>query len=291
MRGIPHAIFAPRCRFFARYSGVGVQTGDVFHVHGTLSRGAMTFIAPPAHRSAPPHAAAPDEERRLLVRASLPVSPAAVLSAGRLRRTFVRRVVRGAGLRQGGSMYLTEEVHTARPASRRVRVVTLPSSRQLARQLLVTVRAADVLLRQAIRLPDRHQWSVDIERVEAAGGPLAAWDSHVTFRIAKGFAPTVDADTRAGDPDQVAVDIRLFLPEQAYMGEQRVGIFGRRHGNRFGATLSVTAGSRWGGRRNECIPPAGRHVHGDTLEALVDTVAGIVNAALLAAGHSQPGGS
>ncbi|MFP3561054.1 hypothetical protein SB861_62285, partial [Paraburkholderia sp. SIMBA_049] len=88
------------------------------------------------------------------------------------------------------------------------------------------------------------------------------------------------ANTRAGDPDQVAVEIRLFLPEQAYMGEQRVGIFGRRHGNRFGATLSVTAGSQWGGRRNECVPPAGRHVHGDTLEALVDTVAGIVNAAL-----------
>jgi len=50
-------------------------------------------------------------------------------------------------------------------------------------------------------------------------------------------------------------------------------------------------GGQWGGRRNECIPSAGRHVHGDTLEGLVDTVAGIVNAALLAAGHPRPGGS
>ncbi|RKU03971.1 hypothetical protein C7H84_06865 [Burkholderia sp. Nafp2/4-1b] len=188
-------------------------------------------------------------------------------------------------------MYLTEEVHTARQVSRRLRVVTLPSGPQLARQLLVTVRAADVLLRQAIRLPDRHQWSVDLERVDAAGGPLAAWDSHVTLRIAKVFEPSVDANARAGDPDQVTVEIRLSLPEQAYMGEQRVGIFGRRHGNRFGATLSVTAGSQWGARRNECIPPAGRHVHADTLEALVDTVAGIVNAALFAAGQPRPGGS
>ncbi|RQR29868.1 MULTISPECIES: hypothetical protein [unclassified Burkholderia] len=188
-------------------------------------------------------------------------------------------------------MYLTEKVHTVRPASGRLRAVTLPSGGQLARQLLVTVRTADVLLRQAIRVPDRHHWSVDIERVDAAGGPLAAWDSHVTLRIAKAFAPSVDANTRAGDPDQVAVDIRLFLPEQAYLGEQRVGIFGRRHGNRFGATLSVTAGSQWGGRRNECIPPNGRHVHGNTLEALVDTVAGIVNAAMLAAGHPRPGGA
>ncbi|KHK56536.1 hypothetical protein PI86_12745 [Burkholderia sp. A9] len=188
-------------------------------------------------------------------------------------------------------MYRTEEVRTARPASGRARGVTLPSGPQLARQLLMTVRAADVLLRQAIRLPDRHQWSVDIERVDAAGGPLAAWDSHVTLRIAKAFAPSVDANTRAGDPDQVAVEIRLFLPEQAYMGEQRVGIFGRRHGNRFGATLSATAGSQWGGRRHECIPPAGRHLHGDTLEALVDTVAAIVNAALLVAGQPRPGGS
>ncbi|WP_175855104.1 hypothetical protein [Burkholderia anthina] len=186
-------------------------------------------------------------------------------------------------------MYLTEDVRTARPAGRRVRVATLPSDGQLARQLRVTVRAADVLLRQAIRMPDRHQWSVDLERVDAAGGPLAAWDSHVTFRIARVFEPAVDANARAGDPDQVAVDIRLFLPEQAYLGERRVGIFGRRHGNRFGAMLSVTAGSQWGGRRNECIPPAGRHVHGDTLEALVDTVAGIVNAALLTAGHPRTG--
>ncbi|QTD93239.1 hypothetical protein [Burkholderia anthina] len=188
-------------------------------------------------------------------------------------------------------MYLTEEVRTARPAGRRVRVATLPSGRQLARQLMVTVRTADVLLRQAIRMPDRHQWSVDIERVEAAGGPLAAWDSHAMFRIARAFEPGIDANARAGDPDRIAVEIRLFLPEQAYLGEQCVGIFGRRHGNRFGATLSVTAGSQWGGRRNECIPPAGRHVRGDTLEALVDTVAGIVNAALPAAGHPRAGDS
>ncbi|RQR26820.1 hypothetical protein DIE23_28635 [Burkholderia sp. Bp9143] len=188
-------------------------------------------------------------------------------------------------------MYLTEVVPTVRPANGRVHVATLPSGTQLARQLRVTVRTADVLLRQAIRLPDRHQWSVDLDRVDAAGGPLAVWDSHVTLRIAKAFAPSVDANARAGDPDQVAVDIRLLLPEQAYLGEQRVGIFGRLHGNRFGATLSVTAGSQWGGRRKECIPPTGRHVHGGTLEALVDTVAGIVNAALLAAGHPRPRGS
>lgn len=188
-------------------------------------------------------------------------------------------------------MDLAEEVPAARPANGRARVAMLPSGTQLAQQLRVTVRAADVLLRQAIRLPERHHWSVDLERVDAAGGPLTAWDSHVTLRIAKAFASSVDANTRAGDPDQVAVDIRLLLPEQAYLGEQRVGIFGRRHGNRFGATLSVTAGTRWGGRRNECIPSTGRHVHGDTLEALVDTVAGIVNAALLAAVRPLPGGS
>ncbi|KVE05882.1 MULTISPECIES: hypothetical protein [Burkholderia] len=188
-------------------------------------------------------------------------------------------------------MYLTEEVRIARPAARRAHAAALPSGRQLARQLMVTVRAADVLLRQAIRVPDRHQWSVDAERVDAAGGPLAAWDSHVTFRIVKSLAPAFDADgdANAADPDQVAVEIRLFLPEQAYVAERRIGIFGRRHGQRFSATLSVTAGSQWGGRRSEHVPPAGRHVHGDTLEALVDTVAGIVNAALRAAGHGATG--
>ncbi|MPV61021.1 hypothetical protein CFB46_21085 [Burkholderia sp. HI2761] len=186
-------------------------------------------------------------------------------------------------------MYLTEEVRIARPAARRAHAAALPSGGQLARQLTVTVRAADVLLRQAIRVPDRHQWSVDAERVDAAGGPLAAWDSHVTFRIVKVFAPAFDAHACAADPDQVAVEIRLFLPEQAYVAERRIGIFGRRHGQRFSATLSVTAGSQWGGRRSERVPPAGRHVHGDTLEALVDTVAGIVNAALGTVGHGASG--
>ncbi|MCO8588465.1 hypothetical protein [Burkholderia multivorans] len=185
-------------------------------------------------------------------------------------------------------MYLTEEVHIARPVSRRARVEALPSGRQLARQIMMTVRAADVLLRQAIQVPDRHQWSVDTERVDAAGGPLAAWDSHVTFRVAKAFEPGVDANARAADPHQVAVEIRLFLPEQAYVAERRIGVFGRRHGNHFGATLSVTAGSQWGGRRLEFVPPPGRHVRGDTLEALVDAVAPIVNAALAMTGFGVP---
>jgi hypothetical protein len=188
-------------------------------------------------------------------------------------------------------MYLTEEVRTARPASRRARAAVLPSGRQLARQIMMTVRAADVLLRQTVHVPERHEWSVDIERVEAAGGPLAAWDSHVTFRIGKTCMSDVDANARAADPQQIAVEIRLFLPEQAYVGEQRIGVFGRRHGNRFGATMSVTAGSQWGGRRNEYVPPAVRHVHGDTLEALVDTVAAIVNTALRGAGYGLQGHS
>ncbi|VWB66374.1 hypothetical protein BPS26883_03135 [Burkholderia pseudomultivorans] len=181
-------------------------------------------------------------------------------------------------------MYLMEEVQVARPAARRAPAAALPSGRQLARQVMVTVRTADVLLRQAIRVPDHHQWSVDIERVDAAGGPLAAWDSYVTLRVAKAFAPGVDANARAGDPAQAAVEIRLSLPEQAYVSERRIGVFGRRHGHRFGATLSVVVGSQWGGRRTEHVPPAGRHVRGETLEALVDTVAGIVNAALGTAG-------
>lgn len=95
-------------------------------------------------------------------------------------------------------------------------------------------------------------------------------------------------NARAADPHQVAVEIRLFLPEQAYVAERRIGVFGRRHGNHFGATLSVTAGSQWGGRRVEFVPPPGRHVRGDTLEALVDAVAPIVNAALAMTGFGVP---
>ena len=72
-------------------------------------------------------------------------------------------------------MGLMEAVPVVRPESRRVRTASLPSGQQLARQLVTTVRVAEVLLHQAIVLPDRHQWSVDTERVDAAGGPLEAW--------------------------------------------------------------------------------------------------------------------
>ncbi|MEN2469069.1 hypothetical protein [Burkholderia sp. GS2Y] len=181
-------------------------------------------------------------------------------------------------------MYLTEEVRTARPASRRVRTASLPSSQQLARQLVTTVRVAEVLLHQAIVVPDGHQWSVDTERVDADGGPLAAWETCVTLRIGKVFAPAVSPAARVNDPGQVAVEIRLCLPEQAYLAERRVSIFGRRHGNRFGATLSVASGAQLGWQRVEHVAPEHLHVRGDTLEALVDAVAANVNAALGAAG-------
>ncbi|WP_321783761.1 hypothetical protein [Burkholderia pyrrocinia] len=181
-------------------------------------------------------------------------------------------------------MYLIEEVRTARPASRRVRTASLPSGQQLARQLMTTVRVAEVLLHQAIVVPDGHQWSVDTERVDADGGPLAAWERCVTLRIGKVFAPAVSPASRVNDPGQVAVEIRLCLPEQAYLDERRVSIFGRRHGKRYGAMLSVASGAQWGWQRAEHVAPEHAQVRGDTLEALVDAVAANVNAALTAAG-------
>lgn len=181
-------------------------------------------------------------------------------------------------------MYVPEEVHVARPASRRARTASLPSGQQLARQLLTTVRVAEVLLHQAIVLPPRHQWSVDTERVDAIGGPLEAWETCVAWRIGKTFGAAVSPAARVNDPGQVAVEIRLYLPEQAYVAERRVNIFGRRHGHRFGATLSVASGAQWGWQRAEHIAPEQRRVCGDTLEALVDAVAANVNAALAAAG-------
>ncbi|WP_069704406.1 hypothetical protein [Burkholderia seminalis] len=181
-------------------------------------------------------------------------------------------------------MYIPEEVRVARPASRRARTASLPSGQQLARQLLTTVRVAEVLLHQAIVLPPRHQWSVDTERVDAIGGPLAAWETCVIWRIGKVFGATVSPAARVNDPVQVAVEIRLYLPEQAYVAGQRVSVFGRRHGHRFGAMLSVASGAQWGGRRSEHVAPEHRYVCGDTLEALVDAIAAHVNAALGAAG-------
>ncbi|WP_322087790.1 hypothetical protein [Burkholderia sp. BCC1999] len=181
-------------------------------------------------------------------------------------------------------MDLLEAVPVARPANGRFRTASLPSGQQLARQLVTTVRVAEMLLHQAIVVPDRHQWSVDTERVESAGGPLTAWETCVIWRIGKVFAATVSPAARINDRDQVAIEIRLCLPEQDYVAERRVSTFGRRHGNRFGATLSVASGAQWGWQRTEHVAPEHAQVRGDTLEALVDRVAANVNAALGAAG-------
>ena len=117
---------------------------------------------------------------------------------------------------------------------------------------------------QAIVLPDRHQWSVDTERVDAAGG-RSRRETCVTWRIGKVFASTVSPAARVNDRE-VAVEIRLYLPEQDYVAGRHVNTFGLRHGNAFGATLSVAAGAQWAGnarstsRRNTgtCVPTRSR---------------------------------
>ncbi|WP_322065001.1 hypothetical protein [Burkholderia ubonensis] len=184
-------------------------------------------------------------------------------------------------------MYLNEKPSSAHAVGRRAAIAPLPSGRQLERQVRATVRAADVLLRQAVRVPERHEWSIDTECVNAAGGPLAAWDACVTFRVLK----MSDAAAQGDDPDPFAIEIRLLLPEQAYVAGQRVGTFGRHHGSGFGATVSVTSALRHAGRRverAEHVAADARRLHGATLEALVDTIALVVNAALRAAGHAPP---
>ncbi|MGU7771970.1 hypothetical protein ACV229_17595 [Burkholderia sp. MR1-5-21] len=189
-------------------------------------------------------------------------------------------------------MYLTENlrVAVARVASPRVARalsrVQLPSNSQLERQVRATVRTADVLLRQAIGVPEHHEWSVDTDCLNAIGGPLAVWDSCIAFRISRAFAPTLDAAARARDPEQVAVEICLMLPEQHYAVGRRVGTFGKHHGSRFGARLSVQSGPQGPGQGVEHVDVTNRRLEGATLEGLVDEIAAVVNAALCAAAPS-----
>ncbi|PAK12429.1 hypothetical protein [Burkholderia ubonensis] len=181
-------------------------------------------------------------------------------------------------------MYLTEKLSPAHATGRRAARVPLPSGKQLERQIRTTVRTADVLLRQAIRVPERHEWQVDTDCLNAAGGPLAAWDSCVTFRVLK----VCDAAAQCDDSGRFAIEIRLLLPEQAYLAGQRVGTFGRHHGCGFGASVSVTSELPQAGQHVELVAAPARRVQGATLEGLIDTIASAVNAALRAAGHAPP---
>ncbi|WP_241021666.1 hypothetical protein [Burkholderia sp. Ac-20353] len=175
------------------------------------------------------------------------------------------------------------ERERARLASPQLPSRPLPSNSQLERQVRATVRTADVLLRQAIGVPAHHEWSVDTECVNAAGGPLAVWDSCIAFRILKAFAPTLDAAARLADPQQRVVEICVMLPEQHYAVGPRVGTFGKHHGSRFAARLSVRSGPLGPGQGVEHVDAANRRLDGATLEGLVDAVAAVVNAALRSA--------
>ena len=179
-------------------------------------------------------------------------------------------------------MGLMEAVPVVRPESRRVRTASLPSGQQLARQLVTTVRVAEVLLHHD--RPARPASVVGRHRTGRRGRRAARGVGNLRdLRIGKVFASTVSPAARVNDRDQVAVEIRLYLPEQDYVAGRHVNTFGLRHGNAFGATLSVAAGAQWAGNARS-TSRRNTGMRADTLEALVDTVAANVNAALGAAG-------
>ena len=207
--------------------------------------------------------------------------PVAVPSARR-PRTGARHRVRGADHEYGGVMGLMEAVPVVRPESRRVRTASLPSGQQLARQLVTTVRVAEVLLPGD--RPARPASVVGRHRTGRRGRRAARGvETCVTWRIGKVFASTVSPAARVNDRDRRGRDPALFA---------RAGLRGRAAREhlrppprqRVRRDAVGRGGRAVGWQRKEHVAPEHRHVRADTLEALVDTVAANVNAALGAAG-------
>jgi hypothetical protein len=177
-------------------------------------------------------------------------------------------------------MYFTGERPIERDAISRIEPPQLPTLDQLERQILATVRTASALLKQAIRVPDGHEWRVDSECFDMHGAPLAACEHGTSFFIRKTFAPGIDEADRLNDPHQLAAEIRLFLPAQQYLFDNRIRTFRKYGGRRFSAHLSVKFGPQRAERYLECLDESNREPETDTLEELIDAIAKTMNAAL-----------
>ena len=208
--------------------------------------------------------------------------PVAVPSARR-PRTGARHRVRGADHEYGGVMGLMEAVPVVRPESRRVRTASLPSGQQLARQLVTTVRVAEVLLHQRSSCPTgisgRSTPNGSTRPAGRSRRGKPAWPGGSAKcsrrRSARPRASTI-APGRGRDP---ALFARAGLRGRAAREHLRPPPRQRVRRDAVGR-----GGRAVGWQRKEHVAPEHRHVRADTLEALVDTVAANVNAALGAAG-------
>ena len=175
-----------------------------------------------------------------------------------------------------------EAVPVVRPESRRVRTASLPSGQQLARQLVTTVRVAEVLLRQAIVLPTgisgrSHRTGRRGRRAARGVGNLRGLADRQSVRVdgQPGRASTIAIRSRSRSgsicPSRTtrgrAAREHLRPPPRQRVRRDAVG--------RGGAVGLATHRARRAGTPARAC----RHAR-----ALVDTVAANVNAALGAAG-------
>ncbi|MBN3760936.1 hypothetical protein [Burkholderia sp. Ac-20365] len=156
----------------------------------------------------------------------------------------------------------------------------LPTREELGRQIVETVRRLDTLMKSAIVLPADHEWWAGPNRLNFGDGPVQATEYGVSLFIRKRFANHAAATAGVGDPDQVAVEIRVMLPRAQYATKKGVQTYRAHDDAQYSAILWVQSGPQWAGKSTDHMDQSTSFPKGATPEAFVIAVASAVNAAL-----------
>ena len=158
----------------------------------------------------------------------------------------------------------------------------LPNKEEVDKWCVETIKRADALLKGAIVLPRGHEWWYGTNRFNWGGSASDSVERGASLFIRKQLPnPCVNND-HVADPDQVHVEIRMFLPTQQYRTRKgTTGRFRNEGDSTYSALLWVISGSQYAGQgTSHLTAPCPPHPGAATLDEFVNAVARDVNAAL-----------
>lgn len=142
----------------------------------------------------------------------------------------------------------------------------------LAQWIVNELAGLSDILASRITLPEGHEWVEDLIDPPLSGGPVHATAVSHSIQIKRKLAE--DGSTaHMDDVTQISVEVRVFLPERAYVEAGVRKVF--RKGAELEARLWVRSGPQWAGKGTYRIEAL--KVGAATVEELGDRVADIVN--------------
>lgn len=156
-------------------------------------------------------------------------------------------------------------------ASAANRVITKAEFDARIRRDVVELRKAIV---GSIELPEGTAWheAPSDELKWFLGDPVRSVASGLSIVAGKVWDESVDWDSRTGDPDQIAMEIRVFLPETHYTDGGKEHHFRQYSGEHYAAHIWVQTGPQWAFKFASHVVDEDRYPKGDTIAQLAKAI-------------------